>query len=128
MYGFNPLTPSYLTPLPISEHVNLDGKSKAEFVKQLHEKARLNIERRMEQYAKQANKGRRKLVLEPGAWVWLHLRKERFPEKQWSKLLPRVDGPFQVLERINDNAYKFDDPVSIMLVLHLILLIYPLLM
>ena len=76
---------------------------------------------------KQENKGRRKLVLEPGDWVWSHLRKERFPEKQWSKLLPRVDGPFQVLERINDNAYKFDDPVSIMLVLHLILLIYPLL-
>ena len=44
MYGFNPLTPLDLTPLPISELVNLDGKSKAEFVKQLHEKVRLDIE------------------------------------------------------------------------------------
>ena len=110
MYGFNPLTPSYLTPLPISEHVNLDGKSKAEFVKQLHEKARLNIERRTEQYAKQANKGRQKLVLEPGDWVWLHVRKERCLEKWRSKLLPRGDNPFQVLECINDNAYKLDLP------------------
>ena len=25
-----------------------------------------------------------------------------------SKLLPRGDGPFQILERINDNAYKLD--------------------
>ena len=25
-----------------------------------------------------------------------------------SKLSPRGDGPFQVLERINDNAYKID--------------------
>ena len=42
VFGFNPLTP--LSPLPMSEHVNLYGKKKAEFVKQIHEKARLNIE------------------------------------------------------------------------------------
>ena len=38
------------------------------------------------------------------------MRKERFPEQRKSKLLPRGDGPFQVLERINDNAYKLDFP------------------
>jgi hypothetical protein len=42
-----------------NKHVNLDGKKKADFVKQIHEKARLNIEQRTEQYATQANKGRR---------------------------------------------------------------------
>ena len=34
--------------------------------------------------------------------------KKRFPTQRHSKLLPRGDGPFQVLERINDNAYKLD--------------------
>ncbi|OMP05110.1 glucan endo-1,3-beta-glucosidase 5-like protein [Corchorus capsularis] len=29
-------------------------------------------------------------------------------KKRKSKLLPRGDGPFQVLERINNNAYKLD--------------------
>jgi hypothetical protein len=38
------------------------------------------------------------------------MRKERFPAKRRSKLLPRGDGPFQVLKRINDNAYKLDLP------------------
>ena len=59
IYGFNPLTSLDLTPLPLFERVNLDGKKNIEFVKQIHEKARLNIERRTEHYAKQANKGHR---------------------------------------------------------------------
>ena len=66
VYGFNPLNLLDLSPLPMSEHVNLDDKKKAEFVKHIHEKARLNIERRTKQYAKQANKGHRQVVFEPG--------------------------------------------------------------
>jgi hypothetical protein len=50
------------------------------------------------------------VVFEPGDWVWLQLRKDRFPEKRRSKLLRRGDGPFQIVERINDNAYKLDLP------------------
>ena len=38
------------------------------------------------------------------------MRIEHFPKKRCSKLLPRGDGPFMVLERVNDNAYKFDLP------------------
>jgi hypothetical protein len=38
------------------------------------------------------------------------MRKEKFPTKRRSKLLPRGDGIFQVLEHINDNAYKLDLP------------------
>ena len=33
VYGFNPLTLVDLSPLPMSEHINLDGKKKAELVK-----------------------------------------------------------------------------------------------
>ena len=40
----------------------------------------------------------------------MHIRNERFPNQRKSKLQPRGDGPFQVLERINDNAYKIDLP------------------
>ena len=42
--------------------------------------------------------------------MWVHMRKERFPAQRRSKLLPRGDGPFQVVARINDNAYKLDLP------------------
>ena len=128
VYGYNPLSPLDLTSLPLSERVNLDGKTKAEFVKKIHEKARLNIERRTQQYIQQANKGRKKVVFQPGDWVWLHLRKERFPAKRHSKLLPRGDGPFQVVERINDNAYKLDLPGEYGVSASLTFLIYLLLM
>ncbi|XP_071924785.1 uncharacterized protein [Coffea arabica] len=90
--------------------VNIDGKKKAEIVRDLHTKARANIEKRTLQYIQSANKGRRQMVFEPGDWVWIHMRKERFPNQRRNKLLPRGDGPFQVVERINDNAYKLDLP------------------
>ncbi|KAI5658091.1 hypothetical protein M9H77_26884 [Catharanthus roseus] len=35
---------------------------------------------------------------------------ERFPQQRKSKLDDRGDGPFQILEKINDNAYKVDLP------------------
>ena len=47
---------------------------------------------------------------EPGDWVWLQLHKERFPTQRKSKLNPRGDGLFQVVARVNDNAYKLDLP------------------
>ena len=87
-----------------------DGQAKADYVKKLHEKVKEQIAKRNESYAKQANKGRKRVVFQPGDWVWVHMRNERFPEQRKSKLQPRGDGPFQVLEKINDNAYKIDFP------------------
>ncbi|CAL9213081.1 unnamed protein product, partial [Arabidopsis halleri] len=36
VYGFNPLTPLDMSPIPQAEQVNLDGLNKGEFVKKLH--------------------------------------------------------------------------------------------
>ena len=51
-------------------------------------------------------------MFEPGDLVWLHLRKDRFPDLRKSKLMPRADGPFKVLQKINDNAYKLELPAE----------------
>ncbi|XP_057543337.1 uncharacterized protein LOC130821563 [Amaranthus tricolor] len=43
-----------------------------------------------------------------GDLVWIYMRKERFPSQRKNKLMPRAEGPFEVVEKINDNAYKVD--------------------
>jgi hypothetical protein len=72
-------------------------------------------------YKLAADKVKKHVTFEPGDLVCLHLRKDKFPSLRKSKLLPRADGPFKVLERVNDNAYKLELPVILVLVLHLTL-------
>jgi hypothetical protein len=57
---------------------------------------------------KQLSKGRKEVKLEPGDLVWLHLQKERFSDLRKSKLMSHADGPFKILEKINNNTYKLE--------------------
>nr|KYP33691.1 Retrotransposable element Tf2 [Cajanus cajan] len=111
VYGFNPLTPLDLLPLPdVASFIHKEGTSRAEFVKKLHERVRDHIQSQTEKYQKYNNKGRKEVIFKEGDWVWLHLRKDRFPSKRKSKLSPRGDGPFQILKKINNNSYVLDLP------------------
>ncbi|RDX78250.1 hypothetical protein CR513_41500, partial [Mucuna pruriens] len=66
------------------------------------------MEKKGEQYAKSANKGRKEVLFKEGDLVWVHWRKERFPHLRRSKLIPREDGPFKILKKINDNTYQLN--------------------
>ena len=99
VYGFNPLTPLDHLPIPILDEVLCkDGFEKASFIKDLHNHIKLQIEKKVGQYVETANQRRKALIFEPNDWVWLHLRKDRFPSLRKSKLMPRGDGPFQVIK------------------------------
>jgi hypothetical protein len=78
----------------------------------LHETTKENIERMNAKYKLIGDKGRKQLYFAPGDLVWLYLRKERFPDLRKSKLMPRANGPFKNLEKINENAYKLDLPAD----------------
>ncbi|WVZ87856.1 hypothetical protein U9M48_034431, partial [Paspalum notatum var. saurae] len=110
VYGFNPRAPIDLLPLPTSERVHHDARERAEFILKLHATTKENIEKMTAKYRDAGSKGRKELKLEPGDLVWLHLRKDRFPDLRKSKLMPRADGPFKIIEKINDNAYKLELP------------------
>ena len=98
VYGFNPLTPLDLLPILVLDEVLCkDGFETTYFIKNLHHHIKRQIERMVGKYTQFANKRRKTLIFEPRHWVWLHLRKDRFPTQRKSKLIPRGDGPFQVI-------------------------------
>jgi len=110
VYGFNPRAPIDLLPLPTTERIHSDASACAEFIHKLHKTTKANIEKMNEKYKIAGSEGRKEIKLEPGDLVWLHLRKDRFLELRKSKLMPRADGPYKVIEKINDNAYKLELP------------------
>ena len=102
VYGFEPLTALEILPLPLHERVNMDVSKRADYMKKLHEETRATIELQVQRQAEAANKHKKPMVFQEGDLVWLHLRKDRFPQERNSKLKPRGDGPFKVLKKINE--------------------------
>jgi hypothetical protein len=112
VYGFLPRAPIDLLHFPSSEKLNFDATQCAELMLKLHETTKENIECMNAKYKISGDKGRKQLDFAPGDLVWLHLRKEQFPNLRTSKLMPRADGPLKVLEKINENPYKLDLPTD----------------
>ncbi|KAI4313074.1 hypothetical protein MLD38_037849 [Melastoma candidum] len=110
VYGLNPLVPVELMPASDMRSVSRDAEERVKEMRLLHEKTRAQIEKANQRYTERANRGRRVKIFQPGDLVWIHLRKDRFPGKRKNKLMPRAEGPFKIVERINDNAYKIDLP------------------
>jgi hypothetical protein len=77
VYGFNPRAPIDILPLPTSEWIHSDAKEHADFILQMHETTKHNIEKMKEKYRIAGSKGRKEVKLEPSDLVWLHLRKDR---------------------------------------------------
>ena len=77
----------------------MEASKHAAYVKKIHEKTKEAIELKATRKAKNMNKHRKEVLFEPGDLVWIHLRKDRFPDKCKSKLMPRWDGLFRVLQR-----------------------------
>ncbi|KAK1682570.1 hypothetical protein QYE76_043418 [Lolium multiflorum] len=104
VYGFKPITPLDLFPLPIHERVNMEASKRADFVRKIHVKTKELIEKKGKSNVARVKKKRKKMLFKPSDMVWVHFRKDRFPKLRKSKLLPRGAGPYKVLAKINDNA------------------------
>nr|CAD1824757.1 unnamed protein product [Ananas comosus var. bracteatus] len=110
VYGRNPISPLDLPPLSTTHAFSSDADEQAKHIKQLHEQVRARIIKHNEKYQKATNKHRKPAAFKEGDLVWVHLCKEHFPQGRHGKLKPRADGPFKVLKRIGENAYKIELP------------------
>jgi len=76
-------------------------------IQEFYKRVQSQIEKANEFYQSEANKHRKKALYQPGDLMWVHHIKDRFPSKR-NQVNAQANGPFEVLEKINDNAYKID--------------------
>ncbi|XP_076950797.1 uncharacterized protein LOC143623878 [Bidens hawaiensis] len=110
VYGLNPKTPLDLAVLDTSSKFNKEASDRATEIKTLHQHVHDKITKSNELLKYRRYKGRKHILFQPGDLVWVHFCKDRFPAKHQSKLSPRSDGPFKILAKVNDNAYKISLP------------------
>ncbi|GKE36282.1 transposon ty3-I gag-pol polyprotein [Tanacetum coccineum] len=110
VYGLNPKTPLDLAVLDTSTKFNQEASDRAADIKALHQLVHDKTTKSNELIKYRRDKGCKHILFQPGDLVWVHFRKDRFPAKRRSKLSPRGEGPFKILTKVNDNAYKVDLP------------------
>lgn len=79
-------------------------------MKKLHQQVKAIIDKVSEAFKAITYKNIQETLYDPRDLVWVHLKKERCPSRRKNKLMPRRDGPYKMLERINNNAYKIELP------------------
>ena len=111
VYGVNPLLPFSLIDLPDNDRSNTNAHEQAENLLKIHKQVHENIVKANARYQHKANKGLKgSKQLQIGDFAWIHLRKEKFPQLRKNKLMPRAMGPFQIIDKYGDNAFKMDLP------------------
>jgi hypothetical protein len=69
VYSFNLCAPIDILLFPTSERIHSDAKERADFILQMHETTKHNIEKMNEKYRIAGSKGRKEVKLEPGDLV-----------------------------------------------------------
>ena len=101
-----------LVPLPKLPGLSIAAENIADRIKSIQEEAHQNLEASNAKYKTAADKKRRVQTFKEGDLVIVYLHKGRQPVGAYNKLKDKKYGPFQILQKINDNAYVVNLPVE----------------
>jgi hypothetical protein len=68
VYGFKPITPLDLLPLPIQKQVNMEASKRADFVRKIHVKTKEAIEKKGKYTADRETRSGRRYCFSPVIW------------------------------------------------------------
>ena len=94
-----------LVPLPKLPGLSIAAYNIAERIIAIQDQVWQNLETSNAKYKAAADKKRRVHIFQAGDLVMVYLRKGRLPVGTYNKLKDKKYGPFQILRKINDNAY-----------------------
>ena len=94
-----------LIKLPKGPEFSLAAKNLVEHWQDVTTEVRAKIEQSNAKYKAAADKHHREKIFSVGDQVMVFLCKECFPVGKYSKLQPKKYGPYQIVQKINDNAY-----------------------
>jgi hypothetical protein len=101
-----------LAPLPKIPGMSIAAEHMADRIKIIQDEVRANLEEANVRYKTAADRKRRAKVYQVGDLVMVYIRKGQLPAGTYSKLNNKKHGPFQILQKINDNAYVVDLPAE----------------
>ena len=113
IYGGNPQTPLDLTPLLDLKRTHIKAEDLIAHIKEGHKLTIKNLQESTAKYKAMADKKQCPLEFEEGDFVWAILTKDRFPIREYNKLVVRKIGPIEIVKKINANAYQLKLPSHI---------------
>ncbi|KAE8669996.1 putative Quercetin 3-O-methyltransferase 1 [Hibiscus syriacus] len=110
VYGQNPSEVLDLAPIPRIGRFSPKADEMAKYLRGIHEQVKQTIHESNTKYKTRVDNHRRQVHFDVGDFVWVVLTRDRFPVGEYNKLKDRKIGPCEVVQKINDNAYRLHLP------------------